>query len=80
MKKGLTAAGIFLGLILMLTPVFGFQAPEKGAEPDISTIAGEAPARAQYFVSSDGDAEARHPATAKSRMPSMPPLTDRIFW
>ena len=45
MRKRVLTAGIFLGIMIMLTPVFGFQ-----------TLV-----RAQYFVSADGDCDEQNP-------------------
>ena len=65
MRKKMMTAGIFLGVMIMLTPVFGFQYPDTEAKQAVSTVADEAPARAQYFVSGNGDCGGRTPCYGK---------------
>ena len=65
MRKGMMTAGIFLGVMIMLTPVFGFQYPDKEAKQADSTIADETPARAQYFVSGNGNYGGKTPCYGK---------------
>ena len=63
-KRGITV-GIFLGIMIMLTPVFGFQSPDKGATQTLVGIADRERGRAQHFVSSDGDCGTAEPCYSK---------------
>jgi hypothetical protein len=64
MKKRVITAGIFLGIMLMLTPVFGFQLPDKTTQA-LDAIADKESARAQYFVSGNGDCGTGEPCYNK---------------
>ena len=56
---------MFIGIMSLLTPVFGLLTRDKTTTQDTITIANEASARAQYFVSSDGNCGEKSPCYGK---------------